>query len=74
MDYPIKKMLLGDLNINDVFFDSFKKDYPEYNAWFNRKKNDMVRVVMDNNNNVRALLKLKIENESEDYSNSSFGS
>ena len=68
MDYPIKKVLLGDLDINDVFFNSFKEDYPEYEEWFFRKKNDTVSVIMENNK-IKALLKLKIENETEDYSN-----
>lgn len=69
MEYPIRKVVFGDLNINDIFFESFKEDYPEYEDWFFRKRNDFVYVIIDAYKHIRALLKLKIEDETEDYSN-----
>ena len=64
----IKTMRFGDLDIKHPFFESFKKIYGDYyNRWFERKRNDSVFVRLDDKNNIKALLKLKIENEDEDY-------
>jgi len=54
------KKVLGDLNINDSFFDSFRIDYFEFNKWFNKNK-DRLCYVTYNNNKIVSLLVLKIE-------------
>lgn len=33
----VKKEHFGNINLGDTFFDSFKLDYQEFEAWFNRK-------------------------------------
>lgn len=64
----IQKLKMGQLDINDSFFDSFKKDYsPYYECWFQQKMKDPVYVAYDNNK-IKALLKLKEEYVDEDYS------
>ena len=66
----LKVERMDQLDINDRFFNTFKQEYnPYYCKWFKRKGNDEVYVSRYDNNKIQALLKLKIENENEDYSN-----
>lgn len=65
----VKQCLMGDLSLEDSFFDSFKKDYePQYTPWFMSKQKDPVFVSTSKNNQIKAILKLKIEDENENYS------
>ena len=66
----IKHVLLKELDINDKFFDSLRKDYYNFNDWFKKKQdnNTMCHITV-NNDNITSLLILKIEYEDEDYSN-----
>lgn len=59
---------LKTLNLGDPFFRIFLYDYPNFSSWFTQKGNDTVYVAFDSHKNLRALLKLKIETEREDYS------
>lgn len=60
----IKKTLFGELDYNDRFFNSFKAEYePYYHTWFKNKANDEVYVAKDLKDNIRGLLKLKIEEQ-----------
>lgn len=60
----IEKILFGELDYNDRFFNSFKAEYePYYHTWFKNKANDGVYVAKDLNGNIRGLLKLKIEEQ-----------
>lgn len=64
----IYKVKFGDLNINDPFFDSLKKDYPEFLCWYNKKKNEDVYYYSEQNK-ILGLLFLKNEEPNlEDYS------
>lgn len=64
----VKQCLMGSLSFQDPFFDSFKQEYePQYTSWFMSKLNDPVFVSIDNHNQLRAILKLKVEDENEDY-------
>ena len=70
LDYKIpsiKKEYFGDINIKDKFFDSFKEDYKGFDIWFN-KKSDEVAYVSTSDKNIVAFLYLKVENDSEPYS------
>lgn len=61
----IKKF--GDVRVSDPFFDSFRQYYePYYSEWVKRKTMDPVYVVEEHNVPI-AFMKLKIENENEDY-------
>lgn len=59
----IEKVKFKDININDIFFDSLKLDYMEFEEWFKRKKEEEVYILKDNLNKIQAFLYMKIENE-----------
>ena len=63
----VKKSLFGYLDLSDDFFASFKEDYPGYEKWFNRKADETVYVCLSEGKLI-ALLYLKVEGRSEDYS------
>lgn len=71
VDYKIqavKKEYFGNVDLQDVFFDSFKKDYIGFNKWF-AKKADEHAYVCYNKGSLCAFLYLKLENAGENYSN-----
>ncbi len=63
----VKKELFGNLNIDDPFFDSFREDYPGFNAWFNRKADETAYVSINDEGSVVAFLYLKPEGVNESY-------
>ncbi|MDX6181105.1 PIN domain-containing protein [Flavobacterium sp. Fl-77] len=64
----VKKVDFAEVNINDEFFDSFRLDYEEFNSWFNSKSEDPCYVCYSDGH-LTAFLFVKIENETENYSN-----
>ncbi|MCV9386861.1 PIN domain-containing protein [Reichenbachiella ulvae] len=69
-DYKVlaaKKAYIGNININDPFFDSFKEDYKEFESWFN-KKSDSESYVCITDRTVKAFLYIKVEDKEENYS------
>lgn len=62
----VQKDYLGNLDLADEFFASFKEDYPGYEKWFNRKADETVYVCLSEGKPI-ALLYLKVEGENEDY-------
>lgn len=64
----VKKVDFAEVNINDEFFDSFRIDYKEFNSWFNGKSEDPCYVCYSDGH-LTAFLFVKIENETENYSN-----
>lgn len=70
LDYKIpsiKKEYLGNINLEDEFFDTFKEDYIGFDKWFN-KKADEIAYICSSNEKIFGYLYLKIEDESEPYS------
>lgn len=66
--YTIQKQRLKDIDTDLSFFDSFKSTYsPYYVLWLQKKMQDSVYVSY-NDDNIIGFMKLKIENEEEDYS------
>lgn len=65
----IDKVSFSELDINDDFFDSLRKDYTEFNVWFNKKQrnNEYAYVYKNINNKIQGFLYLKVENEGEKY-------
>lgn len=58
---------MGDLDLSSPFFDSFIESYGNpYREWFERKRNDKVWL-FNESDRLRGLLKLKLEDETEDY-------
>jgi predicted nucleic acid-binding protein len=63
----VKKDYFGSINLQDKFFDSFKEDYIGFEKWFN-KKSDEIAYVCYQNNILSAFLFIKVENQTENYS------
>jgi predicted nucleic acid-binding protein len=63
----VKKADFAEVNIADSFFDSFREDYEEFNSWF-ISKFDEVCYVCYSDNTLTAFLYIKVEDESENYS------
>jgi len=58
----------GDVDIDQPFFDSFRKGYaPYYEEWIEKKKDDNV-IIVEDSDGIIGFLKMKFENEEEDYS------
>ncbi len=69
VDYKVlsvKKELIGNVNIKDSFFDSFRDDYLDFDKWFN-KKADEIAYVCRAKDQVIAFLYLKVEDQNENY-------
>jgi predicted nucleic acid-binding protein len=70
VDYKVlavKQLYFGEINLKDTFFDSFREDYAGFDDWFNRKS-DEISYVYFQDNQLSAFLFLKIEDETENYS------
>lgn len=65
----VKKIYFGDVNLESNFFDSFRRDYKEFDSWFRRKSNDEAYICKDDKDNIQGFLYLKIEGENENYNN-----
>lgn len=64
----ISKVRFGTLDYNDAFLDTFKEEYkPYYQVWFKKKSNDFVYIAKDQEGALRGLLKLKVEEPTEDF-------
>jgi hypothetical protein len=63
----VRKSLFGNLDLSDDFFTSFKEDYPGYEKWFNKKADETTYVCLSEEGKTIALLYLKAEGKSEDY-------
>jgi hypothetical protein len=64
----VRQMLLGNINLKDPFFDSFREDYPGFDTWFNRKADEIAYVCTAENGGIVAFLYVKREGASENYS------
>lgn len=64
MNETIQLKQFRDIDLNDVFFNSLKEDYPGFENWFKRKsEKGMKAYVQYTNNQLQAFLHLKIEDE-----------
>ena len=71
MNINIIEEYLINLDINDSFFDSLKKDYNNFLEWFNRKALEGRKcfVTYYDNGKISSILILKEEYENENYNN-----
>lgn len=53
----------ADINLQDDFFESLRKDYNEFDDWFDRKKNEKAQVLYNKDGKVEAFLYIKKEEE-----------
>jgi predicted nucleic acid-binding protein len=70
VDYKIlavKKVDFAQVDLQDTFFDSFREDYIGFDKWFN-KKADEVAYVCYSSKVLSAFLYIKIEEQTENYS------
>jgi len=70
IDYSVlsvTKKYFGDINLQDRFFDSFRFDYIGFDRWFNRKA-DEIAYVTHNKGLILSFLYVKVEDETENYS------
>lgn len=63
----VRKRFFGDIDLNDSFFDSFRDDYPDFDAWFNRKADEEAYASFDASGKIAAFLYVKIEGLDENY-------
>ena len=56
-----------DVNLNDVFFESLKVDYPGFENWFKKKANEFC-YIYEKDDGIKGFLYLKVEDENENYS------
>lgn len=64
----VKKELFGDVDLNDVFFDSLKEAYPDFVPWFNKKSEEEAYVCRTDEGVIKGFLYIKTEDPSENYS------
>lgn len=65
----VKKGYFGNIDLESPFFNSFKRDYAEFTQWFNRKCDEEAYLCEDDQKSLLGFLYLKVEDNSEDYSN-----
>jgi hypothetical protein len=69
IDYKVlavKKQYFGEVNLKDSFFNSFREDYAEFDAWF-IKKSDETCYVCFQGDALSAFLYIKVEDANESY-------
>jgi hypothetical protein len=62
----VRKTLLGNIDIGDSFFESFRMEYQSFDRWFNQKSEEPAYVCYEAQE-LAAFLYLKVENERESY-------
>jgi predicted nucleic acid-binding protein len=72
IDYKVlsvRRTHFAEINLYDEFFDSFREDYPDFDNWFVRKADEKAYITTNNKNGrLLSFLYIKIEDETEDYS------
>lgn len=63
----VQKVLFGQVNLADSFFDSFRADYQGFDRWFNRKADETAYICTSDGGQLVAFLYLKREGTDEDY-------
>lgn len=63
----IEKILIGELDFSDKFFDSLRASYPGFDRWLHRKA-DEYAYVLRTDLGIGAFLYLKFEDKEENYS------
>ena len=63
----VKREYFGKINLDDTFFDSFKRDYVKFAEWFNRKSDEVAYTCKSEKDETLAFLYVKPEDERESY-------
>jgi hypothetical protein len=64
----VRKKHFGEINIDDPFFDSFKRDYIGFDKWFNKKADEVAYICTADDGHILAFLFVKVEDSNENYS------
>jgi len=64
----IKKVYFGEVELADIFFDSFREDYKEFDKWYNKKSDESAYICYNPDKSLSAFLYIKPENSQENYS------
>ena len=70
VDYPVlavRKQYFGNMDLADLFFEAFRRDYPEFERWFNRKADETAYICQDSAGRILAFLYIKYEGPAEPY-------
>ncbi|MBO9564875.1 MAG: hypothetical protein J7621_19015 [Niastella sp.] len=62
----VKKVDFAKVDLQNLFFDSFRDDYAGFDKWFNKKADEVAYICYDNNV-IAAFLYIKVEEENENY-------
>lgn len=66
----VQKLKFGKIDLNDTFFDTLKEDYIGFDKWFIKKYDEEAYITINSNNGMLlSFLYLKVEDETENYSN-----
>ena len=72
VDYKVlnvQKIQFGKIDLSDSFFQSIKDDYKGFEKWFIKKYDDYAYITINSNNGkLLSFLYLKVEDETENYS------
>jgi len=63
----VEKKLIGDIDINNEFFNSLKSAYQGFEGWFASKCNEEAYICQDETGRILGFLFLKTETQSENY-------
>lgn len=67
-ELKIKEIMFGDIDVNQIFFDSYREEYEEFDEWFAKKSKEMATAYIATiDGKVKAFLALKVEKEDENY-------
>ena len=64
----VSKEYFGNIDVTDIFFDSFRNDYQGFNKWFNSKSDEIVYICRADSGEIVAFLYIKVEGQHENYS------
>lgn len=64
----VQKELFGNIDLNNLFFDSLKIAYPDFVPWFNKKSEECAYVCRTDEQEIKGFLYIKTEDQYEDYS------
>ncbi len=64
----VRKEYFGNVQLKAQFFDSFRRDYPGFDEWFQRKADEIAYVCRSDDGTLLAFLYLKTELKDESYS------
>lgn len=63
----VRKKHFGEIDLEDSFFDTFRRDYEGFDAWFQKKCDETAYICENNVGELLGFLYVKIEDQDENY-------